>query len=325
MNKRQSPFLDIYKSCNRGENGQKYSCALEMKTPVCIDVELTNNCNLNCYMCPVGTGAMRREKGFISMETVERICAELAREKDILGVRLIRWGEPTLHPQFIDIIKRFKDTGKKVHFNTNGILITQEQIEKIVAYEIDSVKFSFQGVDRYTYEEMRHGSSWDIIMDRVRMLHEIRGDREFPFIQISTTTTYETDEQIENFKKEMEPYCDSCSVGRTKLSHLEVEKMNLSEEGKQRFLRLLQMESLEKRHLHSCPEVFNKLSVNWDGTVTACTSDYDNEMKLGSIWEYSLAELYHSERLDKIRKEILAERYDEMEPCKNCFEYIKLT
>lgn len=244
---------------------------------------------------------------------------------DIQGIRLIRWGEPTLHPQFIDIIKKFKDTGKKVHFNTNGILLTQEQMKKIVEYGIDSIKFSFQGVNRHTYEEMRYGSSWDKIMGNVRMFYDIRGVKEAPYISISTTTTYEADEQIELFKKEMEPYCDSCSVGRTKLSHLEVEKMGLSEESKREFLQLLQKETLEKVHLHSCPEVFSKLSINWDGTVTACMQDYDNFMIIGNIWNNTLTEIFHCEQMEKIRESILLERYDEMEPCKNCFEYIKLT
>jgi len=58
----------------------------------------------------------------MSMELIEKLCLEL---KDCLigGIRLIRWGEPTMHPQFLDILQKLKETGTLVHFNTNGTLL----------------------------------------------------------------------------------------------------------------------------------------------------------------------------------------------------------
>ena len=48
-----------------------------------------------------------------------------------------------------------------------------------------------------------------------------------------------------------------------------------------------------------CPEVFNKLSINWDGTLTACCTDSDNKMLLGNIKESSVTEIWKSDKLDE--------------------------
>lgn len=132
------------------------------------------------------------------MGLVEKICEEL-RDSSICGVRLIRWGEPTMYPQFLEILRKLKGTGKAVHFNTNGILLDHASIAEIVAMEIDSVKFSFQGVDKVSYEEMRHGSSWEKLMENIRLMNELRGSCEKPYIQIPTTTTDEPQEKISQF------------------------------------------------------------------------------------------------------------------------------
>lgn len=325
MNNRINSFVDIYKKCNSGSNKEKYINYMknDSKCPAYIDVELTNCCNINCYMCPVGTKTMHRKQGFMSLETVEQICKE-AKKEAIQGIRLVRWGEPTLHPQFLEILEQFKNTGKAVHFNTNGILLNQEKIEKIIALEIDSIKFSFQGVDKYSYEEMRSGSSWDTLLNNIKLTNHKRGNKEKPYIQISTTITDETTEQLDKFKEMISSLCDYFNIGNTELSYLDLDKMGLSQDRKEKFLELREKESLKKRHLKVCPEVFDKLSINWDGTVTACCSDYDNQLIIGDLKSASLKEIFQNEKMEQIRKIICDGNYDDIPLCKHCYEYIEL-
>lgn len=322
---RTNSFVEIYKKCNSGSNKEKYLVCKNNKNvwPKYIDIELTNHCNINCYMCPVGTHTMRREKGFMSMEIVERICSEL-KNGDIQGVRLVRWGEPTLHPKFLKILKMLKETGKIIHFNTNGILLNQKSIEQIIDLSIESVKFSFQGVDKDSYEEMRHGSSWDILLKNIQLMNEIRGKKDKPYIQISTTITDESQNQIQIFENMIENICDYYNIGRTELSYLDVEKMKISKERKDKFIELRERENLQKKHLKVCPEVYDKLSINWDGTVTACCSDYDNQLIIGDIQKESLETIFNNEKINNIRKLICDGKYDALPLCSTCFEYIEL-
>ena len=89
--KRINPFLAIYKQCNGGSNSEKYD-NMQIKgldVPIYLDVELTNCCNIHCNMCPVGTGVMKRDKGFMSDAVFETIMDNIKKYK-IRGVRFIR-------------------------------------------------------------------------------------------------------------------------------------------------------------------------------------------------------------------------------------------
>lgn len=325
MIKRINPFQEIYRKCNSGTNLEKYEACLkkEIEWPRYIDIELTNNCNIHCYMCPVGTKAMKRERGFMSLETVEKICDEIKRGK-IAGVRLIRWGEPTIHPRFLEILKMLKETNCYIHFNTNGIFLNESMMESIVDLQIDSIKFSFQGVDRHSYEEMRSGSDWERILENIIRLNQIRGEKEKPYIQISTTIIDEDQKRVEHFKKWAEQWSDYCNIGKTEMVHLRVEDMEISDERKQQFMRLRDRESQNKCHLGNCPEVYDKLSINWDGQVTACCGDWDNQLLVGDIYKDSLKTIFANERMRRIQKLISENQYDKIPICRTCFECIEL-
>ncbi len=284
---RENPFTEIYKACNAGATNQEKNVLRNTlyTEPILMDIELTNTCNLQCYMCPTGTGSMKRKKGFMPQNVMDAIVENL-RDSSIAGIRFILWGEPVLHPQFLHFAKRIKDLGKLVHFNTNGILLTEEIMRALVDMQIDSVKFSFQGVDQKSYEEMRFGSDWNRLIENIRMLCNLRGERERPYIQISTTITDESKEQVQKFIDEVQPLCECVNVGQTILNHLRVEDMNIAEERRKEFLKLRERQTLIGKHFKVCPEIYNKLSILWNGDVTMCCGDFEGrDMVLGKYPE----------------------------------------
>jgi radical SAM protein with 4Fe4S-binding SPASM domain len=72
--------------------------------------------------------------------------------------------------------------------------------------------------------------------------------------------------------------------------------------------------------LPNCPEVFNKLSINWDGTVSACCSDYDDMMLVGDLKKNSIKEIWEGEGMRLYRKMIVNNKHWELPLCKNCFD-----
>ena len=111
------------------------------------------------------------------------------------------------------------------------------------------------------------------------------------------------------------PLCDYSNVGRTKLSHLDVENMRIPEDWKQEFRHLQKNENMVKRRLAGCPEVFDKLSVNWDGKVAAYCRDYDNELIVGNLTEETLQGIFWGEEMQKIREILSKEDYDKLPLC----------
>lgn len=100
-------------------------------------IELTNTCNLDCWFCPFTK--MKREKGFMSMETVELAIKKMkmmGNEKVILH----NIGESLLHPQFFEIAEMFKDFNTTI--TTNACCLTEELIDGLIQSNLSLVRVS---------------------------------------------------------------------------------------------------------------------------------------------------------------------------------------
>lgn len=232
-------------------------------------------------------------------------------------------GEPTLHPRFLEW-GGAKSEGVLVHFNTNGLLLTEEMIKEIINLKIDSIKFSFQGIDVITYSEMRSGGSYTQLINAIKTMHKMRGDREKPYISVSTSTTYETKGEIFRFREEISKWCDEVNVGKTLLEHVDVMCMGLTEERQQIYEQFIKEKSWNMSRPVACAEIWDKLSINWDGNVSACCADYDNMMIVGNILENDLQELFCGEKERQYREILKNDNYDILPLCRNCYEYIPL-
>jgi uncharacterized radical SAM superfamily Fe-S cluster-containing enzyme len=119
--------------------GCPYDCGLcpEHMQHSCLTlVEITDHCNLRCPICFADSGPQRQ--GMRDLATVERMLdAIVANEGGAPDVVQISGGEPTLHPQFFDILDAAKRRPiKHLMVNTNGLRIAQEPefAERLAAY-----------------------------------------------------------------------------------------------------------------------------------------------------------------------------------------------
>jgi len=316
---RTNPFDSVYKQCNSSDYTEKLNNPGAF--PKCIDIEVTNACNFRCLMCPTGLGLSKRPKGFMSESLYRKIIKEISKHGTPL--RFIRCGEPTLHKLLPEFIKIAKENNILCHLNTNGSKLTPEYIKTLIDSGLDSIKISFQGIDGFSYNEMRAGGDYETLIENAKELYSIRRGAEKPYIHISTTVTYETPDEIGKFKKSVRKFCDLVTVGKTVLDYINVASTNLSFDDKIKLNNIIRLESVNKVHPH-CPEVFDKLSIDWDGGVTACCWDYDNYMKMGDLDIESLEDIWQCENLKSYRHILYNMNHDSLKLCRNCYDYIEL-
>lgn len=315
MKMRNSPLQPLYDLCNEGNSRQKLANLPAF--PRIIDIEMTNTCNFRCLMCPTGNFSQKRAKGFMPEKVYYKVLEEMAPHGGAL--RFIRWGEPLSHPKVLDFIRAAKAKGILTHLNTNGSKLTDGMMEELVTIPLDALKFSFQGVDRKSYGEMRNIDFFEDLVDIIARMHAKRGARDLPFLQVSTTITYENRQMVQAFRERLAPLADMVNVGRTVLEYVDLNAVRLRPDEFAELKRLKELESVIKVH-PECPEVFDKLSINWDGTVTACCMDSDNVMVVGDVREQTLAEIWNGETMTRYR-EILADmRHDELPLCSSCYD-----
>lgn len=78
------------------------------------------------------------------------------------------------------------------------------------------------------------------------------------------------------------------------MTHLKVDSMRIDEAEKEKIRKLQEHETLHRVYHSMCPEAFDKLSINWNGDVTLCCSDYDNFMIVGNILDLDIKEIFNS-------------------------------
>ena len=284
--------------------------------PRFLDLELTNTCNFRCLMCPTGNFSQKRNKGFMDAHVFYKIIDELKEYGTPL--RFIRWGEPFTHPDIIPFLEATAKAGLLTHANTNGSKFDDEILQALIDIPLNVLKFSFQGVDRDSYAAMRNIDFYEDLIATIHRLAEIRGDKPYPLIQIATTITDETPEMVAAFKAEMSKVADMVDVGTTTFDYINLDEVRLRPHEVEMLRNLMEKDSLAKIH-PECPEVFDKLSINWDGSVSACCADSDNLMIIGNVADQSLIEIWNSDKLNEYRVMLADMRHDDLPLCANCY------
>jgi hypothetical protein len=117
----------------------KASIPLKAKVPELIDIKITDYCPYNCEFCYQVSTVKGKHA---SLEFIKELAQELANQR-VLEVAL-GGGEPTLHPQFIDILKIFKDHNIVVNFTTKNVKIFDNEevceLASSMAYSVGSLE-----------------------------------------------------------------------------------------------------------------------------------------------------------------------------------------
>ncbi|HBB02645.1 MAG: Radical SAM domain protein [Candidatus Peregrinibacteria bacterium GW2011_GWF2_38_29] len=137
------------------------------KTPMKVQFEITNACNLACPMCPRTT--LKTGEAHMDYDLYLRILKKL---KGVQRIYLTGWGEPLVYPQIFNAIKEAKKRGHFVSITTNGIILTEEIQKKLIRTGIDQVVFSVDSITDYSGDGHRNSSSLKNIIDFTKRAKE---------------------------------------------------------------------------------------------------------------------------------------------------------
>ncbi|MBR1134812.1 MAG: radical SAM protein [Bradyrhizobium sp.] len=112
----------------RTEYGCPYDCGLcpDHEQHSCLAlIEITDHCNLTCPVCFAESSPQRSH--FTPLATIERMLDALVKSEGEPDLVQISGGEPTLHPDFFDILAAVRARPiRHVMINTNGLRIARE-------------------------------------------------------------------------------------------------------------------------------------------------------------------------------------------------------
>jgi uncharacterized radical SAM superfamily Fe-S cluster-containing enzyme len=163
------PGAKPFKWSSQVEKGCLQDCGIcpAHKQHTCIGIiEITGECNLRCNVCFADSPS----QGHISYnEIVDMINAFVSYETKPEILQL-SGGEPTLHPEIIDVIRYAKDMGiKDVAVSTNGIRLLNEEFVGELASTKPVIYLQFDTFKPEVYKQLRGQNLVDIKLQAVEV------------------------------------------------------------------------------------------------------------------------------------------------------------
>ena len=137
-----------------------------LDAPICLTWELTYACNLACVHCLSSSG--RRDPRELSTDECKAVIDEFERMQ-IFYVN-IGGGEPTVRPDFWELVTYATGHHVGVKFSTNGSRITGPVAERLAASDYVDVQISLDGATPAVNDTVRGPGSFDTAiraMDRL--------------------------------------------------------------------------------------------------------------------------------------------------------------
>ena len=165
---------------------------LGLDAPICLTWELTYACNLSCVHCLSSSG--RRDPRELSTDECKAVIDTLQRMQ-VFYVN-IGGGEPTVRPDFWELVDYATAHQVGVKFSTNGVKITPEVATRLAASDYVDVQISLDGATAEVNDAVRGPGSYATAMRAMQNL----ADAGFRGFKLSVVMTRQNIPQLDEFK-----------------------------------------------------------------------------------------------------------------------------
>ena len=181
-----------------------------LDAPICLTWELTYACNLSCVHCLSSSG--RRNPDELTTEQCKAVIDELQRMQ-VFYVN-IGGGEPTVRPDFWELVDYATDHQVGVKFSTNGLRIDEKVAQRLAASDYVDVQISLDGATAEVNDAVRGKGSFDMATTALRNL----ADAGFQDAKISVVVTRHNISQLDEFKELADRYGATLRITRLRPS-----------------------------------------------------------------------------------------------------------
>ncbi|GAB5398889.1 MAG: radical SAM protein [Aureisphaera sp.] len=172
------PSETPYKFNTKTHYGCPYDCGLctDHEQHSCLTIiEITDRCNLTCPTCYAGSSpTYGRHRTLEEVKKMLDTIVEYEKEPDVVQ---ISGGEPTLHPQFFEILDYAKSLPiRHLMVNTNGIRIAKEKdfVTRLRTYAPDfEIYLQFDSFENSVLQKMRGADLFSIREAALQHLNEV--------------------------------------------------------------------------------------------------------------------------------------------------------
>jgi molybdenum cofactor biosynthesis enzyme MoaA len=218
-------------------------------------------------------------------------------------------GEMFLCKELLTHIRNAKDIGfDYVYSDTNGALASKENLKGVIEAGLDSIKFSINAGKSETYKKIHGPNTFEIVIDNLRTCYELKQEINPNFrLMVSYVVTKENEDEVGLLKEIVAPYVDSFETHSILVRNDSINdpRRNLIPDDKNASYSI------------PCSIVFNRIHVTFDGYLTACCQDFNQDLLLADLKITPLKEAWVSSNAIKLREAHLNQKLDGL-LCANC-------
>lgn len=286
---------------------------------ILLNLEATPSCPARCSMCPRD---LIRDKGFMSIETMNKITSQLTEEQ-VWEVDLAGRGEPTIHPDFYELTKAMKIKNVPSCIVTTGVM-ANEKILRALNDNLDVIRLSISSIQKSIFDQVHIGLDHKRIWNNIEKIAEVASEKAIIHLT-GGPVIYDTLAQTVSFLRGLgfrsfrlltlwnRGGVFESSQNREKRKEL-MQDLHISPSeneawsgsGKVKFFSSFALNRLKNKSF--CPIGDSSLSISYDGKILGCFQDFGHTSNIGHIDKISI-------------KKIIKERVKTlgcMDICKGC-------
>jgi len=249
--------------------------------PMHLDIEITSRCNLKCTYCDKLPVLTKERLGDMDLALYKKIIDEGAAHK-LWGVKLSYRGEPLLHKDIFEMVAYAKNRGiLDIYFNTNGMLLNSKTCGELIKAGLDRISISVDGADPEFFNRERVGANFDTIVENIETLMNIRRQKGVDYPKVRVQSIYFPNLDVDKYRTFWSRRCDEVAAVDYKDGASRQEGIVCD---------------------WACPQLWQRMTIEWDGTIHPCNNDDSSLMPLDNVKQKSLYEFWHDGRLREIRQ-----------------------
>lgn len=277
-----------------------------LPAPQSVKIELTGRCNFRCAFC--ARSKRYRKQQDMDFDFFRKVVRDM-RDSGVQELGLFYLGESFLYKQLEQAVwyAKYECGFPYVFLTTNGSLATPDRVEKCMRNGLDSLKFSFNYIDKQQFREIAQVKPklYDQMMENIAAAYEARNKVEYEtghhcglyasFIQYDGAQGLRMLQevgQITPFTDEVYalPLYNQASL----VTQEEIERGWQPTAGNRGRLDAL-------RDPLPCWACFTEGHITWDGRLSACCFDHTTDFTMADLNEVSFMEGWNSEKFQVLR------------------------
>jgi len=278
--------------------------------PLVLNIEPTNYCDLDCYICPrkIAIDKGYKKLGHMDFKLYKKIIDECSKYRKLVMLNLHKDGESLLHPRIYDMIRYAKimDVAEKIHMNTNAVVLNKKNAYNYIFSGIDDITFSIDAARAETFNKIKRKNVLEKVENNVKNFIEYRDDigLDKPFVRVKIMEFEDiSKDEIDEFFNKWKGIADDVQVT-----------------GVHSWSGSVNVEATDETYDIDCPcpLIWYGIAINWDGRVSICSLDWDCSLIVGDITKNSIHDVWNGEQIKKFRELELYHRDKRSKTCKDC-------